>query len=165
MPRPSPSREAHNLASSWRIPDNAPPELAEIAARALQRIVEVMDKPERNSRDRLDAAKRVRDEVCGLLAQRTELSGGGGQPMAVSIRIGVPQPGDATQPQTPAAALPAPKPVPPRRRRRVALREAGAATEASTPSPRSPVAAERSGVPDIASHTSATPETPDAVRK
>ncbi len=55
-------------------PPDAPPEVHKLAARALQRIVHVMEEGVwyQNGRNVLAAATRVREEACGLLTQKVE---------------------------------------------------------------------------------------------
>lgn len=56
-----------------RIPDGTPQEAEDIANRALQRVVDVMDgKVHYGARDVLTAAAMVRNEVCGPIEQRVK---------------------------------------------------------------------------------------------
>ena len=132
MGRKTAQAEAYDRALAWRVPDDAPSAVKAIADEALQALVEVMRQPDRHAREKVAAASRIRDEVCGLLTQRSEISGSGGAPMAVSIRIGVPTTHDATgQLEAPTTgrdasdatrrAAVAPAAVAPRRRRSTPL--------------------------------------------
>lgn len=55
-------------------PADAPPEVHQLAARALQRITDVMEAKvwEKQARNVLAAATRIREEACGLLTQKVE---------------------------------------------------------------------------------------------
>ena len=139
MGRKTAQAEAYDRALAWRVPDDAPSAVKAIADEALQALVEVMRQPDRHAREKVAAASRIRDEVCGLLTQRSEISGSGGAPMAVSIRIGVPtqleaaqlEASDAAQLEAPTTgrdasdatrrAAVAPAAVAPRRRRSTPL--------------------------------------------
>jgi hypothetical protein len=68
----------------FRVPEGVPSEAAEIAEEALRAMVEVMRNPAPRSRDRLMAAVRLRDEVCGPPVQRVEHG-----EMSVRIEIGL----------------------------------------------------------------------------
>lgn len=61
----------------WRVPESAPLPAAETAGEAFAALVEVMRKPfVRGSREKLAAAKAIREEVCGPVKQQVEHSGG-----------------------------------------------------------------------------------------
>lgn len=57
-------------------PSEAPPEVHQLAARALERITDVMEEKvwERQGRNVLAAATRIREEACGPLTQKVEHS-------------------------------------------------------------------------------------------
>lgn len=61
----------------YRVPDDAPPEMAELADRALQRISDVMEEGvEANlSPSVLKAAATIREEVCGPVEKKIRLTG------------------------------------------------------------------------------------------
>lgn len=64
-------------AMRWRVPDAAPPPAADAAGEAFTALVEVMRKPfVRGSREKLAAARAIREEVCGPVKQQVEHSGG-----------------------------------------------------------------------------------------
>ena len=122
MGRKTARAEAYDRAMSWRVPADAPPPVKAIADEALEALVAVMRQPDRHARERVAACTRIRDEVCGMLSTRTEISGSGGAPMAVSISIGgAPA---VVEPEPEPARLP-PAPVPPRVRKRNARQIAG----------------------------------------
>lgn len=58
-------------------PPDAPPEVQQLAARALQRIADVMEEKvwERQGRNVLAAATRIREEACGPLTQKVDVTG------------------------------------------------------------------------------------------
>lgn len=58
-------------------PAEAPPEVHQLAARALVRLVDVMEAKvwEKQARNVLAAATRIREEACGPLAQKVEHTG------------------------------------------------------------------------------------------
>ena len=73
----------------WRVPENAPDEVKALADRAFQRIAQVMEEGVHPSQCKavLGAATRIREEVCGPLAQK-HLVGGDpeGGPLVVEIK-------------------------------------------------------------------------------
>lgn len=69
-------------------PEDAPPEVHQLAARALQRIAHVMEEGvwERQGRNVLAAATRIREEACGVLAQKVQHAGPNGEALTIEIR-------------------------------------------------------------------------------
>lgn len=69
----------------WRVPECAPEVLADAADEAFETVVEVMRGNVRKgqSMPRLAAARVVREEVCGPLAQRHEHTGVDGKPIEI----------------------------------------------------------------------------------
>lgn len=77
-------------AAKLRIPEGTPPEDVELAEEAKQRIIDVM-------RERVDfkaaphvlkASTRLRDEVCGPIVHKTEVTGKDGGPVRLVIDMG-----------------------------------------------------------------------------
>ncbi len=64
-------------AFKLRIPEGASPELENLAGRALERIVAVMEEKVNSfqARNVLSAATRLREEACGPLTQKVQVSG------------------------------------------------------------------------------------------
>lgn len=64
-------------ATKLRVPEAADPAVKQLAARALVRIADVMEEGvwEKQGRNVLAAATRIREEACGPLAQKVEHSG------------------------------------------------------------------------------------------
>lgn len=64
-------------ATKLRIPEDADSSVKQLAARALVRIADVMEEGvwEKQGRNVLAAATRIREEACGPLAQKVEHSG------------------------------------------------------------------------------------------
>jgi len=64
-------------AAKLRIPEQADPAVKHIAGRALMRMLEVMEEKvsDRHARNVLAAATRVREEACGPLGQKLEVTG------------------------------------------------------------------------------------------
>lgn len=72
-------------AVNLRVPEGAPPEVAELANRALQRVVDVMEgRVKVDSGGVLKAATLLREEVCGPVAQKLSV-GGEGEPISIQI--------------------------------------------------------------------------------
>ncbi len=80
-------------ACRLRVPADATPEQAELADRALQRLVDVMEEKVfyQVAGTVLGAATRVREETCGPLKQKHELTGADGEPLSISINFGAPK--------------------------------------------------------------------------
>lgn len=91
-----------------RVPKDADPEVAQLADRALQRIVEVMEEgvSPLHSRAVLAAATRIREEACGPLTQRLEHTGADGGPLVVEIREFTEAPAEEVAASTCAAVNP-----------------------------------------------------------
>lgn len=74
----------------WRVPEEAPEPVAEVADEAFARIVEVMrgqvSTAEGHAAAILKAATQVRHEVCGAPTQKAEVSGPGGEALTIEIR-------------------------------------------------------------------------------
>ena len=89
--KPDAHRRAHRIYHDWRVPPevSADPVLAALADEALASVVDVMRSPNRQSQVRLSAALRLRDEVCGMLAQPQRIVGSAGDPLTVAIEIGL----------------------------------------------------------------------------
>lgn len=70
-----------------RVPNGTPEPLAEVADEAFDAIVKVMrgEVHYTEAQTRLRAAKDVREEICGPVAQKHEVAGADGKPLAVSI--------------------------------------------------------------------------------
>jgi hypothetical protein len=63
-------------ALKHRVPDKTPEELADLAGEALETVAEVMrGRFRRGGMERLQAARTVREEICGPVPKRHELSG------------------------------------------------------------------------------------------
>jgi hypothetical protein len=60
----------------WRVPEGTPEPIAALADEALEQIQVVMRKPVPGSRERLSAARAIREEICGPVKQQVEHSGG-----------------------------------------------------------------------------------------
>jgi hypothetical protein len=71
------------------VPDGASQESVELADRAQQRIIDVMEERvgQFNASFVLKAATRLREEICGPLATKVEHAGHDGGPLQVSINI------------------------------------------------------------------------------
>lgn len=82
-------------AARLRVPEAATPEAAELADRAQQRIIDVMeDRVHYTSAPSvLKAATRLREEICGVLAQKQEISGADGGPVVIEVRKLAPEGG------------------------------------------------------------------------
>lgn len=67
---------------------DAPPEVHQLAARALERIADVMEEKvwERQGRNVLAAATRIREEACGPIVQKVQHAGANGEALVVEIR-------------------------------------------------------------------------------
>ena len=76
-------------ALNLRVPDNAKPEAADLANEALETVVAVMRGEERSpglAFARLASARAVREEVCGKVADKSEITGKDGGALEVVIR-------------------------------------------------------------------------------
>lgn len=94
-----------------RVPEGTPEVLADLAGESLEAIASVMrGKKCLDSFARLNAAKAIREEVCGPVAKKVEHSGEGGGPVRVSINISRQ---GAVTPAAVAPALPVELPAPP----------------------------------------------------
>jgi hypothetical protein len=64
-------------AAKLRVPEGADPSVQKLAARALERIADVMEEKvwEKQGRNVLAAATRIREEACGPLSQKVEITG------------------------------------------------------------------------------------------
>jgi hypothetical protein len=64
-------------AAKWRVPDDAPEAVQELADRALERIAAVMDGmvPDHKVQSTLKAAIAIREEVCGPPVKKLEVEG------------------------------------------------------------------------------------------
>lgn len=76
-------------ACRLRVPETATPEQAELADRALQRVIDVMEEqvPYQRATSVLGAAARIREEVCGPVKQKHEVSGPGGAPINFAVDL------------------------------------------------------------------------------
>lgn len=74
--------------SRLRVPEGAPEAHGFLADTALGRIIDVMMEQVTgpDAGNVLKAATRIREEVCGPLAQKHEVAGEGGGPLVVEIR-------------------------------------------------------------------------------
>lgn len=69
-----------------RIPEGTPAELADAAGEALETVAEVMrGTVKKGARDRLTAAAMLREEICGPVPKKHELTGKGGAPLIVEV--------------------------------------------------------------------------------
>ena len=75
-------------AAKLRVPEGTPEEHAELAEEAKERIVAVMRGRVHHTQAAqvLKASTRLRDEICGPLTNKTEVSGADGGPVIVEIR-------------------------------------------------------------------------------
>lgn len=75
-------------AAKLRVPEEADPAVQFIAGRALVRMLEVMEAKvwEKQARNVLAAATRVREEACGPLAQKLQHTGTDGNAITVVVR-------------------------------------------------------------------------------
>ena len=70
-----------------RVPEGTPEPLADVADEAFATVVEVMrGEVLEGARERLSAAAAVREEVCGPIPKKTEVSGKDGGALEVVIR-------------------------------------------------------------------------------
>jgi hypothetical protein len=76
-------------AAGLRVPENATPEQRELADRTQQRIIDVMEERVhfQMATPVLKAATTLREEVCGKVADKHELTGKDGERLQVSINI------------------------------------------------------------------------------
>lgn len=76
-------------AANLRLPEGADEESHELAGRALQRIADVMEcrVSHLHAGNVLKAATRLREEVCGPVAQKLEHSGANGGPITHQLVI------------------------------------------------------------------------------
>lgn len=75
-------------AARLRVPADATPEAAQLAGRALERIIDVMeDRCGMGSFAVLGAARALREEVCGPLKQKVEHTGAEGGPLVVKVVV------------------------------------------------------------------------------
>lgn len=77
-----------------RLPESASPEEEHLAGRALQRLVDVMEERVSSFQSRavLSAATRLREEICGPLAQKHEVAGKDGEALSIHIDLGASEP-------------------------------------------------------------------------
>lgn len=70
-----------------RVPEGTPEEHADLAEEAKDRIVDVMRERVhwQNASQVLKAATRVRDEICGPIAHKQEISGPNGEPIRLIV--------------------------------------------------------------------------------
>lgn len=80
-------------AAGLRVPKDAPESYRELADEALGTLVDVMRGGVHftEAGPRLKAATRIREEVCGPLAQKVEHSGKDGAPLGFVINLGEPK--------------------------------------------------------------------------
>ncbi len=57
----------------WRVPADAPKDVARLADKALDCIVDIMRHPRPGAADALKAAAMIREEICGAVARRLEV--------------------------------------------------------------------------------------------
>ena len=75
-------------AMRHRVPDGTPRQLADVADEALATVVDVMrGRVVDGARERLSAAALLREEVCGPVPKRHEVSGPDGAPISISIDL------------------------------------------------------------------------------
>lgn len=73
-------------AARLRVPDDASPEAGELAGRALERIIDVMeDRVGFGGFAVLSAARAIREEVCGPVKQKVEHTGADGGPLTIKV--------------------------------------------------------------------------------
>ena len=79
-------------ATRLRLPESASIQDEHLAGRALQRIVDVMEGRvwEKQGRAVLGAATRLREEICGPLAQKVQHADADGKPLSIRIDLGEP---------------------------------------------------------------------------
>lgn len=72
-----------------RVPPDATPEAAALADEALTAVADVMRKDwvTKGSAAKLAAAQHIREEVCGPVPKRTEISGPQGAPLTITIDL------------------------------------------------------------------------------
>lgn len=77
-------------AARLRVPETATAEAAELADRAQQRIIDVMEGSVHymEAGNVLKAATRLREEICGPVAQKHEVTGKDGAPISFRIDLG-----------------------------------------------------------------------------
>lgn len=69
-----------------RVPPTASAEAGQLADEAFAQVVAIMRKPGRSATVQLAAATVVRDEICGPVPRKSEISGPGGEPLTVTIK-------------------------------------------------------------------------------
>lgn len=74
-------------AAKLRVPEEASEEERELAGHALTRIIDVMDErvSSFNAHGVLTAARHLREEICGPIPKKHELTGKDGAPLVVEV--------------------------------------------------------------------------------
>ena len=70
----------------WRVPDQVPQPLKDVADEAFDTVVEVMRAAGRHDKIRLSAARTVREEVCGPIPRTLDYQG-----VTINVVTGVPR--------------------------------------------------------------------------
>lgn len=74
-------------ALKHRIPEGTPTELADYAGEAFAAVIEVMRKPDvRGAFAKLQAAASLREEICGPVPKKHELTGKDGGPLEFTVK-------------------------------------------------------------------------------
>lgn len=83
-------------AARLRVPETVTPEAADLADRAQQRIIDVMEEQVHftSAPSVLKAATRIREEICGVLSQRHEVTGRDGGALVVEVVTLPPEDGE-----------------------------------------------------------------------
>lgn len=68
-----------------RVPEGTPEPLAELADEALATVAEVMRGQVRRGTERLNAARVVREEICGPVPKQLRVGGEGGGPITIHV--------------------------------------------------------------------------------